>query len=300
MKKVLLLVSAILVVVLLSACEYVDESVKAETGKETVSNTDENVLSTSKKDSGEAQTAEETSTKDNNEEKVESGEVVEMEKKADRYKDVKQNPVVTMTMSDGGVVKMELYPQIAPTTVENFISLINKGFYDGVIFHRVIPGFMAQGGDPLGNGTGGPGYYIEGEFSSNDFEQNNLKHDVGVLSMARATPPNSAGSQFFIVTGDQAYLSLDGLYAGFGKVIEGMDYIYEIVNSPVKYSSNDFNKVYEKLMVGEELTNDEKILLQAYQNGEAFDRPITPPVIKSMTVETFGVTYAEPEKIVSF
>ena len=233
-----------------------------------------------------------------NTEIVENVEKVEIDgKDPNRYKNVEKNPVVTMEMENGKKVTIELYPQIAPTTVENFISLINKNFYDGVIFHRVMPGFMAQGGDPLGNGTGGPGYTITGEFSENGFEQNNLKHEVGVISMARATDPNSAGSQFFIVTDENAYPSLDNKYAAFGKVLEGMDTVYEIVNSPVNFSTNDLNDIYMDLLSGKDLDNTQIALLQAYQAGEVFDRPINPPVIKTMTVDTFGVNYAEPEKI---
>ena len=130
------------------------------------------------------------------------------------------NPIVTIEMEDGGIMKAELYPEIAPNTVNNFISLVKKGFYDGVIFHRVIPGFMIQGGDPKGVGTGGPGYTIHGEFSGNGFK-NDLKHDRGVLSMARTMAPNSAGSQFFIMHEDSPHL--DGQYAAFGKVTEGIE-----------------------------------------------------------------------------
>ena len=171
-----------------------------------------------------------------------------------------KNPVVTITMENGGVIKAELYPEIAPNTVNNFIDLINKGFYDGLIFHRVIPGFMIQGGDPEGNGMGGPGYSIKGEFSRNGFK-NELKHTKGVLSMARTMDPNSAGSQFFIMVEDAPHL--DGQYASFGKVIEGMEVADEIVNTKTDYS----------------------------------DRPYEDQVIKSMTVETFGETYSEPEII---
>ena len=171
-----------------------------------------------------------------------------------------KNPVVTITMENGGVIKAELYPEIAPNTVNNFIDLINRGFYDGLIFHRVIPGFMIQGGDPEGNGMGGPGYSIKGEFSRNGFK-NELKHTKGVLSMARTMDPNSAGSQFFIMVADAPHL--DGQYASFGKVIEGMEVAYEIVNAKTDYS----------------------------------DRPYEDQVIKSMTVETFGETYSEPEII---
>jgi len=171
-----------------------------------------------------------------------------------------KNPVVTITMENGGVIKAELYPEIAPNTVNNFIDLINRGFYDGLIFHRVIPGFMIQGGDPEGNGMGGPGYSIKGEFSRNGFK-NELKHTKGVLSMARTMDPNSAGSQFFIMVEDAPHL--DGQYASFGKVIEGMEVAYEIVNAKTDYS----------------------------------DRPYEDQVMKSMTVETFGETYSEPEII---
>ena len=171
-----------------------------------------------------------------------------------------KNPVVTITMENGGVIKAELYPEIAPNTVNNFIDLINRGFYDGLIFHRVIPGFMIQGGDPEGNGMGGPGYSIKGEFSRNGFK-NELKHTKGVLSMARTMDPNSAGSQFFIMVEDAPHL--DGQYASFGKVIEGMEVADEIVNAKTDYS----------------------------------DRTYEDQVIKSMTVETFGETYSEPEII---
>lgn len=233
---------------------------------------------------------------------VESGEDIVVENNIDkndpkRYANVEKNPVVTMEMKDGGKVMIELYPQIAPTTVENFISLINKGYYNGLTFHRVMPNFMAQGGDPLGNGTGGPGYSIKGEFSENGFTQNGLKHDIGVISMARATNPDSAGSQFFIVTSDQSYLSLDGKYAGFGKVLDGMDVVYDIVNAEVNFSTDQLNEVYTKLMAGEEPDSNEIALIQAYQQGVAFDKPINPPIIKKMTVETYGVEYAEPDKI---
>lgn len=168
-------------------------------------------------------------------------------------------PIVTMTMEGGGEVTMELYPDIAPNTVNNFISLIEKGFYDGVIFHRVIPGFMIQGGDPDGTGMGGPGYSIKGEFSNNDFE-NDIVHEAGVLSMARTQDPDSAGSQFFIMTDDSPHL--DGDYAGFGKVIEGMEVVDEIVQS---------------------------------ETGKN-DKPVEDQVIKSMTVDLKGYEAADPEK----
>jgi peptidyl-prolyl cis-trans isomerase B (cyclophilin B) len=170
-----------------------------------------------------------------------------------------QNPIVTITMENGDVMKAELYPEIAPNTVNNFISLIKKGFYDGVIFHRVIRGFMLQGGDPEGTGAGGPGYEIKGEFSHNGFP-NDLKHTPGVLSMARTMIPDSAGSQFFIM--HQAAPHLDGEYAAFGKITEGMDVVNRIAEEPT-----DFR-----------------------------DRPLEDQVMKTVTVETFGVEYPEPEK----
>lgn len=169
------------------------------------------------------------------------------------------NPVVTFTMENGDVFKAELYPEIAPQSVYNFVSLVSKGFYDGLIFHRVIPGFMIQGGDPEGTGMGGPGYSIKGEFASNGFK-NDLKHTKGVLSMARSMMPNSAGSQFFIMHETSPHL--DGDYAAFGKIIEGQDNVDKIALTDTDFS----------------------------------DRPRTPQVMKSVTVETFGVEYPEPEK----
>ena len=174
-----------------------------------------------------------------------------------------QNPIVTFTMDTGKVFKAELYPDVAPNTVNNFISLVKKGFYNGLIFHRVIRGFMIQGGCPEGTGTGGPGYKIKGEFSHNGF-QNDLKHDPGVLSMARAMHPNSAGSQFFVM--HQTSPHLDGEYAAFGMVIEGMDVVNEIACTPT--SRGWFSQ----------------------------DKPLTDQVMQSVTVETFGVDYPEPEK----
>lgn len=171
-----------------------------------------------------------------------------------------QNPIVTIEMETGKIIKAELYPEIAPNTVNNFISLVNKGYYDGVIFHRVIPGFMIQGGDPEGTGVGGPGYSIKGEFSSNGFK-NDLKHIPGVLSMARTFVPDSGGSQFFIMTSNSPHL--DGDYAGFGKVIEGLEVTTEIVNS-----ERDRN-----------------------------DKPLEDQKMKTVTVETFGVEYPEPETL---
>ena len=170
------------------------------------------------------------------------------------------NPIVTIEMENGGVIKAELYPEIAPNTVNNFISLIKKGYYDGVIFHRVIPGFMIQGGDPLGKGTGGPGYCIKGEFAANGF-QNDLRHTAGVLSMARTMAPDSAGSQFFIMHEDAPHL--DHQYAAFGKVTEGMDVVDAIANT-----RRDFN-----------------------------DKPRVEQKMKKVTIETFGVDYPEPEKV---
>ena len=169
------------------------------------------------------------------------------------------NPVVAITMENGDVIKAELYPEVAPNTVNNFISLVKKGYYDGLIFHRVIRGFMIQGGCPQGTGMGGPGYSIKGEFSQNGVK-NDLKHTEGVLSMARSMMPNSAGSQFFIMHKDAPHL--DGAYAAFGKVTEGMNIVDKIANERTDYS----------------------------------DRPLKEQKIKSMTVDTFGVDYPEPEK----
>lgn len=170
------------------------------------------------------------------------------------------NPIVTFEMENGGVIKAELYPEIAPNTVNNFISLVNAGYYNGIIFHRVIRGFMIQGGCPEGTGMGGPGYSIKGEFSQNGFT-NNLKHEPGVLSMARTMMPNSAGSQFFIMHENSPHL--DGAYAAFGKVIEGMD----VVNA-IAETATDFR-----------------------------DRPLEDQKMKTVTVETFSVEYPAPEKM---
>jgi peptidyl-prolyl cis-trans isomerase B (cyclophilin B) len=170
-----------------------------------------------------------------------------------------QNPIVTIEMKNGDIIKAELYPEIAPNTVNNFVSLVSNGFYDGLIFHRVINGFMIQGGCPDGTGMGGPGYSIKGEFAQNGFE-NNLKHTEGVLSMARSMMPNSAGSQFFIMHKNSPHL--DGAYAAFGKVTEGMDVVNKIATTRTDYS----------------------------------DRPMEDQVMAKVTVETFGVEYPEPEK----
>ncbi len=170
------------------------------------------------------------------------------------------NPIVTIKMINGDVIKAELYPDIAPNTVKNFISLIKQEYYNSVIFHRVIPGFMIQGGDPDGTGTGGPGYSIKGEFTSNGFK-NDLKHTKGVLSMARTSAPNSAGSQFFIMTSDSPHL--DNQYASFGKVIEGIEAVDAIVQT-----KTDFR-----------------------------DKPYEDQVMIEVTVDTFGVDYEEPEKL---
>ncbi|HIS56461.1 MAG: peptidylprolyl isomerase [Lachnospiraceae bacterium] len=169
-----------------------------------------------------------------------------------------KNPIVTIEMENGDKIAVELYPQIAPNTVNNFISLVKKGFYDGTIFHRVISGFMIQGGDPEGTGMGGPGYSIKGEFAQNGVA-NDLKHTEGVISMARAMHPDSAGSQFFIMHKDAPHL--DGAYAAFGKVIDGMDAVNSIAAVRVNYN----------------------------------DRPLDEQKMKSVTVETFGVDYPEPE-----
>ena len=170
-----------------------------------------------------------------------------------------QNPIVTITLENGDVMKAELYPELAPNTVNNFISLIKSGFYNGLIFHRVINGLMIQGGCPDGTGTGGPGYTIKGEFSQNGFE-NPLRHTPGVLSMARSMMPDSAGSQFFIMHKNSPHLN--GAYAAFGKITEGIDVVNKIAEV-----DTDFG-----------------------------DRPLEPQAIKSMSVETFGVEYPEPEK----
>lgn len=171
-----------------------------------------------------------------------------------------KNPVVTMLMEGGDMIKLELYPEIAPQTVRNFIYLTNKGFYNGLIFHRVIRGFMIQGGDPRGNGTGGPGYSIKGEFTRNGFK-NDLKHTRGVISMARSMMPNSAGSQFFIMHEDSPHL--DGQYAAFGKVIEGIEVVDKIANYDTDYN----------------------------------DRPLKNVIIKEVKAELFGEEYQLPEKL---
>ncbi len=170
-----------------------------------------------------------------------------------------KNPEITITMEDGSVMRAELYPQVAPNTVNNFISLAAKGFYDGLTFHRVIKGFMIQGGDPEGTGSGGPGYSIKGEFAQNGFP-NELKHSAGVLSMARTMDPNSAGSQFFIVHKDSPHL--DGAYAAFGMITEGMGVVNRIAETRTDWG----------------------------------DRPLKAQTMKTVTVDTFGVDYEEPEK----
>lgn len=242
----------------------------------------------------EANFASGTTTNNNNKDnKSEESEIIMT--KPTKYKDVETNPVVTMEMKSGDVVKIELYPQIAPTTVENFISLINSGFYDGLTFHRVIPDFMAQGGDPSGDGTGGPDYSIKGEFSENGFE-NDLTHEIGVISMARANDPDSAGSQFFIVTNEQSYLSLDGKYAGFGKVIEGMEHVYTIVNTETFRDDYSDELMFEIEKAGGQITTEELYIKYMRETTE-ISTPVNPPVIKKMTVDTFGYEYDEPEKI---
>ena len=171
-----------------------------------------------------------------------------------------QNPIITFEMENGDIMKAELYPEIAPNTVRNFISLVSSGFYDGLIFHRVINGFMIQGGDPEGTGMGGPGYSIKGEFAQNGFA-NDLRHSAGVLSMARSMMPDSAGSQFFIMHKNAPHL--DGAYAAFGKVTEGQDVVDAIATVAT----------------------------------DAGDRPVEPQMIIEVTVDTFGVDYPEPEKL---
>ncbi len=224
-----------------------------------------------------------------------SGDDVVKNEDKNRYANVKKNPVVTMEMMSGEIIKIELYPKIAPTTVENFISLVKSEFYDGLTFHRLIPDFMAQGGDPSGDGTGGPGYSIYGEFSENGFE-NSLKHEIGVISMARANDPDSAGSQFFIVTNENSYLSLDGKYAGFGKVIEGMDTVYKIVNTETKRSDYSEELMNAINAAGGQITTEELYYKYMDETTE-MSTPKNAPTIKRMTVETFGETYAEPTKI---
>lgn len=171
-----------------------------------------------------------------------------------------QNPIVTFKMADGQIMKAELYPDIAPESCNNFISLVSKGFYNGLTFHRVIKGFMIQGGDPEGTGMGGPGYCIKGEFTHNGFK-NDLKHEPGVLSMARSMFPDSAGSQFFLMHKTSPHL--DGEYAAFGKVIEGLEVVNAIAELPTDYS----------------------------------DKPLTPVVMETVTVDTFGIDYPEPNKL---
>ncbi len=205
--------------------------------------------------------------------------IVKPDRDPNRYENVETNPVATIEMENGGIIKLELYPKIAPESVENFIELANSGFYNGLTFHRTIPGFMAQGGDPLGNGTGGPDYSIYGEFSQNGFN-NTLKHTRGVLSMARSNENNSAGSQFFIMVEDSD--SLDGLYAAFGKVTEGMEYVDEIVNTEV---------------IRREVDSDVSTLEEYYKQYMEIDRPVNPPKINKITVDTFGVTYESPTKL---
>lgn len=171
-----------------------------------------------------------------------------------------QNPIVTFKIKDGGIIKAELYPKKAPNTVNNFISLVKSGFYNGLIFHRVIAGFMIQGGDPMGKGIGGPGYSIKGEFTANNFKSNDIKHERGVLSMARAMNPDSAGSQFFIMHENSPHL--DGQYAAFGKVIEGIETVDKIASVQTDWQ----------------------------------DKPLKPQVMESVTIETFGAEYPAPVK----
>jgi len=180
--------------------------------------------------------------------KAEKSQALAKEYTSENYKSKYEckKPIITIKMEDGSIIKAELYPDIAPRTVDNFVSLVQEKFYDGLIFHRVVPGFVIQGGDPLGNGTGDPGYSIPGEFTSNGFK-NNLKHVRGVLSMARAQDPNSAGSQFFIVTKDSDFL--DGEYAAFGKVIEGLDVVDKIVNVKAVNEKPVENQVMKEVTV---------------------------------------------------
>ena len=292
MKKVLLITCCIALAFSLCACE---EETKKSSGEKKATMTSTTETKKSKYPTGDKLEGADVESLLKQYEL--SGDEISVEKfgDPDRYNNVEKNPIVTMEMEDGGIVKIELYPQIAPNSVENFISLINKNFYDGVIFHRVMPNFMAQGGDPDGNGTGGPGYGIVGEFAENGYSKNNLVHDIGVISMARADDKDSAGSQFFIVTSEESKASLDGKYAGFGKVLEGMEVVYKIVNSKVSHTTDEFYEAYFAMLGGAELTASQNEAIMAYQTG-TLDRPINPPVIKTMTVETFGVEYGEPNK----
>ncbi|CDQ41983.1 peptidylprolyl isomerase [Virgibacillus salexigens] len=187
---------------------------------------------------------------------TEEGKAGKKENNQNYPEDVSENPIATITMENDQQISIELYPEIAPNTVANFISLANDTFYDGLTFHRIIPDFMIQGGDPQGNGTGGPGYSIEGEFSSNDFT-NDLKHERGIISMARSNAPNSAGSQFFIMVADAPHL--DGDYAAFGKVIDGMDAVDKIVEMSIDAAES--------------------------------------PTMKSVTIDTMGYDYPSPERV---
>ncbi|EQB36927.1 peptidyl-prolyl cis-trans isomerase [Virgibacillus kapii] len=187
---------------------------------------------------------------------TEEGKAGKKENNQNYPEDVSENPIATITMENDQQISIELYPEIAPNTVANFISLANDTFYDGLTFHRIIPDFMIQGGDPQGNGTGGPGYSIEGEFSSNDFT-NDLKHERGIISMARSNAPNSAGSQFFIMVADAPHL--DGDYAAFGKVIDGMDAVDKMVEMSIDAAES--------------------------------------PTMKSVTIDTMGYDYPSPERV---
>lgn len=207
-----------------------------------------------------------------------------------------KNPIVTMEIADYGTIKIELYPDKAPNTVKNFISLINRGYYNNLTFHRTVPGFMIQGGDINGDGSGNLEYNIPGEFIANGYKENDLRHEKGVISMARSNYGsmdsslleegyNSAGAQFFIMDGDASYL--DGYYAAFGKVIESLDIVEKIANLEVTYRQ-------EELGADEEPPKDEE------GNALVADKPLNPPVITNMSVETFGIEYGEPEKIEPF
>lgn len=182
--------------------------------------------------------------------------------KAPNVPDVK--PQVTIEMDDGQTIVIELYPEYAPNTVANFVELVQSGYYDGLVFHRIVPDFMIQGGDPLGNGTGGPGYSIKGEFAENGYKKNKLLHERGVISMARSSDPDSAGSQFFIMVADN-YTSLDNKYAAFGKVLSGIEIVDEIVSGP--------------------------------RTGPRNDTAARPRTMKTVTVDTFGEEWPAPEKI---
>lgn len=259
-KKIILIALLIVLSSFLVGCENTNNNIELENSKNNQTNLTE-------QNSGEN----ENISGDEN--------ILKPDRDVNRYQNIEQNPIATIEMENGKTIKLELYPKIAPESVENFIELANSGFYNGLTFHRTIPGFMAQGGDPAGNGTGGPDYTIYGEFSENGFN-NSLKHVRGVLSMARSDENNSAGSQFFIMVEDAEYL--DGLYAAFGKVTEGMEVVDEIVNTEV---------------IRREIDSDVSTLEEYYTQLMEVDRPVEPPKIKAIKVDTYGVMYEAPTKL---